>query len=92
VTRVFILIACILSGFGTLLLLIIGITGKNNSALIICAKILVFASLICGIVGIGVGISWVLYGFQSLGVAAILAIVATALNLVTALITLAIRK
>jgi hypothetical protein len=91
-TRTFIIMACVFSGFGAILLVIIGIRGKGNPRLIILGKVLVIVSLICSIIGFAVGISWILYGGWKLGAAAILAIVAAALNLLIAVFVLVILR
>jgi hypothetical protein len=91
-SRTFIIMACIFSGFGAILLVIIGITEKGNPRLIILGKTLVIVSLICSIIGFSVGISWVLYSGRQLAAAAILAIVAAALNLASTVFVLMIRK
>jgi hypothetical protein len=91
-TRTFIIMACIFAAFGAILLVVIGITGKGNPRLIILGKVLVIVSLICNMIGFAVGISWVLYGGRNVAAAAILAIVAAALNLVSAVFVLVIRK
>jgi hypothetical protein len=84
VTRAFIIMACIFSGLGAILLVVIGIIGKGNPRLIILGKVLVFVSLIFSIIGFSVGISWVMYSGRQLGAAAILAIVAAGLNVISA--------
>ncbi len=90
VTRAFIIMACIFSGFGAILLVVIGIIGKGNPRLIILGKVLVFVSLIFSIIGFSVGISWVLSSDRQLAVAAILAIVAAGLNVFSAVFVLMI--
>lgn len=90
IARTFIIIACIFSGFGAILLVLIGIRGEGNPRLIILGKVIVIVSLICSIIGFAVGISWILYGGWQLGAAAILAIVAAALNLLIAVFVLLI--
>jgi hypothetical protein len=89
-TRTFMIMACIFSAFGAMLLLTKGITKNHSPTLIICSKSLVVASLICGIIGFSVGTSWAIVGFGKLAAAAILAIVATVLNLISAIFGLAI--
>jgi len=90
--RTFIIMACILSAVGTILLLTIGLTKIGNPRLILLGRGVVIASSICGIIGMAVGISWALLGYEKLLAAAILAIVATALNLSSAVICLIIHK
>jgi hypothetical protein len=90
--RTFIIMACIFSVFGAMLLVIIGIRGKGNPRLIILGKVVVIVSLICSIIGFSVGISWISYGGWKLGAAAILAIVAAGLNLLIVVFVLLILK
>jgi hypothetical protein len=91
--RAFITVACIVSVLGTIVLLIIGITGRNNPTLIILGKGLATGSLIFGVIGLAVGITWALHISGELAVPALfLSIVATTMNLASVGIVLAIPK
>jgi hypothetical protein len=67
-------------------------TWQSSCHWIILGKALVTGSLIFGVIGFAVGITWALYGFGKLAVADILAIVANATNLFSVSIVFAILK
>jgi hypothetical protein len=82
--RIFVTLACILSAFGVLFLLTVGIAQTSNATFVLLGKAFAGLSFICGVIGVPVGLSWALYvGRVQLGAAAILGIIATILSLVS---------
>jgi hypothetical protein len=93
VARMFIIMASTFSFFGAIALLKLGITGKDNSRVIVRSKVLVNVSLICGLIGFAIGISWALKSdTDQLGAAAVLAIIATTVNCLSAVIILGLPE
>jgi hypothetical protein len=89
----FIIMASIFSFFGAIALLKLGITGKDKSRVIVRIKVLVNVSLICGVIGFPIGISWALKsGADKLGAAAVLVIIATTANCLSAVVISGLRK
>jgi len=85
--------ASIFSFFGAIALLKLGITRKDKSRVIVRIKVLVNVSLICGVIGFPIGISWALNsGADKLGAAAVLVIIATTVNCVSAVVISGLRK
>jgi len=91
--RIFVTLACILSAFGVLFLLTVGIAQTSNPTFVLLGKAFAGLSFICGVIGVAVGLSWALYGGGvQLGAASILGIIATILSLVSTGIAMTIPK
>ncbi|CAF0961239.1 unnamed protein product [Rotaria sordida] len=91
-TRVFIILACLVSAFGATNLLQVARSGGNNPQYIMSSKVCAAVSVLCGILSISLGISWALYGgVATLGAAAALGIVATVLSLFSTVVAFMIR-
>jgi hypothetical protein len=92
--RAFILNACVLSSFGSLCIVLCTLVNPNyKRLLIILAKIVSFIGLMLGIVGVSVGISFVLTDDTQwkLGVASILSIIALVFNLIGVIASIIIK-
>lgn len=75
-------LVCGVSAIGALLLLLAAIS--ENRIAMMFAKGLAFASILCGVIGVAVGISWILYSeVFSLSTAGILGILAIILNVIS---------
>jgi hypothetical protein len=86
-------IACILSALSALCILACGfVVTSSDKILILVAKALPLVTLVAGIIGVAVGISAVSTGGPgSLGVAAILGIIAVIINLAGGIVAILIQ-
>ncbi|UJR34964.1 hypothetical protein I4U23_027742 [Adineta vaga] len=91
-TRTFVILACILSAFSTLHLLIIGITKKETRLSVNIGIGLVIAAFVCGTIGMSVGISWATLGGNAMGLAFIPNIFAVVFSLCSIIIVILIFK
>ena len=76
-TRILIIIACVLAGMSAIISLTIGFTKKFDMRIIRTKIYIMLASFVCEIAGVSVGVVWALNTHGALGVAAIIAIIAT---------------
>ncbi|CAM4959486.1 unnamed protein product [Rotaria socialis] len=91
--RLFVTFACILSAFGALFLLMVGISQNPNASFIMFGKACATVSFISGIVGVSLGISWAMYGGGvTVGAAAILGIVGIIISFISTVFAAMIPK
>jgi hypothetical protein len=91
--RAFITIACILSGIATVCVVVCGFVKEDSSGILVrLAKVLPFATLVGGIIGVAVGIVYAIpSSVLRIGVASILGIIALVFNLIGAIVVLFIK-
>ena len=92
--RAFVTLACIFSGLAALCMLACALISTDLSkTLTLLGKILSFITVGVGIIGVAVGISAVSTGGEgSLGVAAILGIIAVIINIAGAIVSMLIQE
>ncbi|CAF1307966.1 unnamed protein product [Rotaria magnacalcarata] len=91
--RVFIIFACMLSAFGALFLFMVGISQSPNASFSMFGKACAAVSLMSGILGVSLGISWAMYGGDvTVGAAAILGIVGIILSFISTVFAVMIPK
>jgi len=92
VARAFMTLACIFSTFSALCFFSLMRDSSSIQMIMIISKILPFVCLVCGIIGVAVGISFITYMNKlTISSAAMLAIVAPIVNLCGATVSLLIH-